>query len=123
MLEKSHMLHPGSQSGDISFATNGNKAVCSPHKLKVDIMPSGGPEVVMLFFDNYQETIANVYSATADYRSLLGYQINYRSINKATYDAQNMTKYEGRDACGGDEWMVLDHIPSGPKFTENGKNM
>ena len=119
MLAKSNMLHPGSQSQDISFATNGNKAVCSPHKLAVSIIPNGA-ELVMVFFDNYQEKIAKVYPETADYRSLLGYQINYRSISKATFKAKNMTKYEGRDACGGDEWMVSDHIPSGPKISADG---
>ncbi len=28
-----------------------------------------------------------------------------------------MTKYDGRDACGGDEWMVEDHIPTEPKIS------
>ena len=36
----------------------------------------------MVFFDNYQAVITEKYSETADYRALLGYQINYRPIDK-----------------------------------------
>jgi hypothetical protein len=42
----------------------------------------------------------------------IGYEIHYRVIDKGTYEARNLTKYGGRDACGGDEWHVIDHPPT-----------
>jgi hypothetical protein len=46
-------------------------------------------------------------------------QIHTRKIDKWTYEARNLTKYEGRDACGGDDWNVDDHVPTGPQLKNN----
>ena len=61
-------------------------------------------------FNNYQEEITK--NPTSNHRALLGYEIHYREIDKATYDAKNMTKYGGRDACGDDDWLIIDHPPA-----------
>ena len=103
-------------SADVSFATNGDQGVCSRNKLNVTIT-SMSPRILMLYFDNYQGVIAN---DNKDYRALLGYQIHYRKIDRWTFEAKNLTKYEGRDACGGDDWVVIDHMPSAPTI-EDGK--
>ena len=114
MIQKSKMEAPN--SADVSFATNGDQGVCSRNKLNVSIT-SMSPRILMLYFDNYQGVIAN---ENKDYRALLGYQIHYRKIDRWTYEAKNLTKYEGRDACGGDDWVVIDHMPSGTTI-EDGK--
>jgi len=33
-------------------------------------------------------------------------------LRQATFDAQNLTKYGGRDACGDDDWLIIDHPPT-----------
>ena len=114
MIQNSNMEQPN--SADVSFATNGDQGVCSQNKLNV-IINDMSPRILMLYFDNYQGVIAN---DNKDYRALLGYQIHYRKIDRWTFEAKNLTKYEGRDACGGDDWVVIDHMPSGPTI-ENGK--
>ena len=49
-------------------------------------------------------------------RALLKYEIHYRKISEEIYLKRNtserLTKYDGRDACGGDEWSITDHEPS-----------
>ena len=46
---------------DISYATNGDKAVCSQNKLNLTIEPTD-PETIIVKFDSYQETIQNEYN-------------------------------------------------------------
>ena len=41
-----------------------------------------------------------------DPRSLLGYVLYYRES-----PAQNLSKYEGREACSGDTWQQIDLPP------------
>ena len=114
MIKKSKMETP--EPADVSFTTNGDQSVCSPNKLNVTIK-SLSPRILMLQFDNYQEVIAK---ANGDYRALLGYQIHYRKTDRWTAEAKNLTKYEGRDACGGGDWVVMDKVPSGTTI-KNGK--
>lgn len=61
-------------------------------------------------FNNYQAEITK--NPTNNPRALLGYEIHYREIDEATFKAENLTKYGGRDACGDDEWQIIDHPPS-----------
>ena len=107
MIKKSKMETP--EPADVSFTTNGHESVCSRNKLNVTIK-SLSPRILLLQFDNYQEVIAK---ANGDYRALLGYEIHYRKTDRWTAEAKNLTKYEGRDACGGDDWVVMDMGPSG----------
>ena len=120
LLEKSNMIQPPATE-DISYATNGDKAVCSSNKLKLEPEVNSDKEVI-LHFTNYQEVIDSKYKD--DYRRLLKYEIHYREITKAIFDARHdpkrrLTKYNGRDACGGDEWIIMDHRPQEPKVEKD----
>eukprot|EP00095_Tigriopus_kingsejongensis_P008291 maker-scaffold892_size84543-snap-gene-0.16 protein:Tk08291 transcript:maker-scaffold892_size84543-snap-gene-0.16-mRNA-1 annotation:"insulin receptor-like isoform x2" len=116
MLRFSNMEDPGENSADISYATNGDKALCSPEKLDVTVQKNG--LFLILTFSNYQEMILK-QNPEADVRGLLGYEIHYREISKATYISRNQSKYGGRDACGSDGWTVIDHTPVGSNIDDN----
>ena len=118
MINASNLVDPGPSSKDISYATNGDKAVCSQNKLNLTIKVNY-PTEMMVEFNSYQETIQKVYKS--DHRNLLKYEIHYRKITKEMYDNRNdtskrLSKYRGRDACGGDEWEITDHTPSEPQL-------
>ena len=56
-------------------------------------------------------------SSSLFYRALLKYEIHYRKISDEIQSNRDkpekaLTKYGGRDACGGDEWTITDHKPS-----------
>ena len=57
-------------------------------------------------------------------RALLKYEIHHRKISEEIYLNRNtsnrLTKYDGRDACGGDEWSITDHDPSEGMLDKNG---
>ncbi len=65
LLQSAAMHDPGSLSTDISYATNGGKAVCSSTKLNLTVETVGYR--LKLVFDNYQEQIVAA-DATNDYR-------------------------------------------------------
>ena len=61
----------------------------------------------------------------SDYRALLKYEIHYRKLTKEKYELRHdktagVSKYLGRDACGGDEWSIIDHKPTDPISLGNG---
>lgn len=119
LLNSSGMIDPGLRSEEISYATNGGKAVCSQKKLNLRVFTV---DMVMHFeFDNYQKAIVEEDSEN-NYRALLGYEIHYREISEAVIKAKNLTKYDGRDACGGDEWKIIDHTPSEPRIGADGNH-
>ena len=93
LLETSNMVDPGDKSPDISYGTNGHKSVCSEKVLRLSIESIG--RGLQLNFDNYQEEISRT-NPKADTRALLNYEIHYREIDKATFDARNVTKFEGK---------------------------
>lgn len=73
---------------DISPWSNGDKATCDEQVLNVSVtkkMATG----MLLEWDNFKEKLI-------DKRQLLGYIISYIETT------QNVTYYDGRDACGGD---------------------
>ena len=110
------MVDPGENSPDISYGTNGQKSACSSEILNLEV-ESIETKALRLKFDNYQKKIANNYPEV-DTRALLNYEIHYREIDKATFEAKNVSKYGGRDACGNDEWMIDDHQPSPTSIIE-----
>ncbi len=110
MIRDSGLYDPGENSADISYATNGHKAICGSRKLDVKLEKVGS-RITLLRWENYKQTIKDFWPA-ANVRTLLGYEIHYREISKVTYEKHNLTKYDGRDACGGDDWIVLDKMPS-----------
>jgi len=110
MIRDTGLWDPGENSADISYATNGEKAACDAHRLWVQTNIIN-PRMALITWENYKQTIQNEWSE-ANLRMLLGYAIHYRQIDKATYDYKNLTKYDGRDACGTDDWTVTDRMPS-----------
>ena len=128
LLEYSEMKQP--QPIDISWGTNGDKAICSEATLDLRVEPYY--EGCDVFIENYQEVLAN---KGMDTRQLLKYEINYREISEEVYKAsmcddsvsvcdesKKLSKYEKRDACGESDWKISDHKPSGgkPKPVEDG---
>eukprot|EP00094_Tigriopus_californicus_P010060 TCALIF_09701-PA protein Name:"Similar to INSR Insulin receptor (Homo sapiens)" AED:0.09 eAED:0.20 QI:0/0.77/0.8/1/1/1/10/426/1712 len=109
-LIKASKLNPNQKPEEISYTNNGDKALCSPDKLKFTVDKNG--MLLILTFSNYQKMIYEK-DPKADVRGLLGYEIHYREISKATFENRNQTKYGGRDACGSDGWTVQDHTPEG----------
>ena len=116
LLEYSGMRDP--DKTDISYGTNGDKAICSTNKLNLtfeihlwDGLDSWmeGQDTVDLWFTNYQKYL---FEKGVDTRQLLKYEINYIEISDETYARKNLTKYQGRDACGGSEWITYDKKPS-----------
>jgi hypothetical protein len=74
MIRHSGMVDPVKKSPDISEATNGDQAICSPNKLEVNyVFQPQNARIMMLFFDNYQKKITLLPGK--DYRALLGYQV------------------------------------------------
>lgn len=81
---------------DISQTSNGDRIACDIKQL--DLRVSGAmAEMAMIRWDSFE---------LEDPRSLLGYVVSYRES-----PAQNLTKYEGRDACSGDLWTHMDVDP------------
>ena len=71
-------------------------------------------------FSDYKKTISDL---DVDTRVLLNYEIHYREIDEATFKAENVTKFGGRDACGNDEWMIDDHQPSSEMVNSEGQDV
>ena len=68
LLKSAGMHDPGETSKDISYATNGGKAVCSSKKLNLTVAPTGDlVKSLSLTFDNYLEQIIQA-DPNADYR-------------------------------------------------------
>lgn len=85
---------------EVPLTSNGDKVACEMGKLNLTITKTGH-EVIILQWNAF---------VTPDPRNLLGYVI-YRT--EAPY--QNVTLYDGRDACGGDGWIVDDvNVPASP---------
>ena len=108
LLTNSKMKDP--EPIDISYGTNGDKAICSETKLNVNI--DAEHDSCYLSIENYQETLAR---KGIDTRQLLKYEINYREISEDTFRNKNLKKHGKRDACGGSDWKIADHKPSGGK--------
>lgn len=80
---------------DVALNSNGDKIACNVTELKARVTKSM-PTVALI------ELVPLAYE---DDRSLLGYILYYMV---APY--QNVTMYDGRDACGGDGWKVDDIV-------------
>lgn len=74
---------------DISPWSNGDKATCDEQVLEISIQ-SRSQFGLILKWDDFRKKLA-------DKRQLLGYIISYIEATN-----QNVTYYDGRDACGGD---------------------
>ncbi|KAG8301029.1 hypothetical protein J6590_062770 [Homalodisca vitripennis] len=78
---------------EVAQNSNGDKVACNVKELEVKVYKSG-PKAVLIKWRPFTHY---------DSRTLLGYVIY---TIEAPY--QNVTMYDGRDACGGDGWRVDD---------------
>ncbi|XP_075929150.1 insulin-like growth factor 1 receptor isoform X2 [Petromyzon marinus] len=81
---------------EISGKTNGNQASCESTLLELTTLKTS-QTMIIATWTNYRPP---------DYRDLLGFVIYYK---ETIY--QNVTEYEGQDACGSNSWMFQDHEP------------
>ncbi|KAL1429959.1 hypothetical protein MTO96_015453 [Rhipicephalus appendiculatus] len=81
---------------DVSPHTNGDRAACDVHKINATLDKVGNKFAVIKWSLQFEEVIY-------DKRSLLGYVVHYREA-----PFQNVTLYDGRDACKGDVWKMVD---------------
>ncbi|XP_014665366.1 PREDICTED: insulin-like peptide receptor isoform X2 [Priapulus caudatus] len=83
----------GMDDTDISLTSNGDKVACDIQMLRIEVRPIDG-ELAIVKWDNYR---------TDDPRSLLGFVIYCREALH-----QNLTIFDGRDACGSNDWRMVD---------------
>lgn len=81
---------------DVSPHTNGDRAACDVHKINATLNKVGNKFAVINWSLQFEQEIH-------DRRSLLGYVVYYREA-----PFQNVTLYDGRDACKGDVWKMVD---------------
>lgn len=91
---------PNAPDTDISPWSNGDKAACAEEVLSLRVVHRSDKALV-LSWNNFRANLT-------DKRHLLGYIISYI---EAPY--QNVSYYDGRNACGGDGWVVHD-VPTNP---------
>lgn len=97
--------HAGLQEfSDLEVApnSNGDKVACNVTELKAEVIKKTSEAAIIQW-----ETFTHY-----DLRSLLGYVIYFIEAPN-----QNVTIYDGRDACGGDGWKV-DDVPA--EFSDSG---
>ncbi|GIY26330.1 insulin receptor [Caerostris darwini] len=82
---------------DVSPSSNGDRVACNVIDMNITVW-GVKPNVVGLSWKNFRKTHGDM-----DFRSLLGYVIYYREAPD-----QNVTIFDGRDACGADEWKIDD---------------
>jgi insulin receptor len=87
-------------SHDVSPHSNGDKVACDVSKLRAEIWKLNS-EMVGIRFEDFKKQMD-------DQRSLLGYLIYYR---ETLY--QNVSIFDGRDACSTNVWKVDDFETSG----------
>ncbi|KFM63998.1 Insulin-like peptide receptor, partial [Stegodyphus mimosarum] len=82
---------------DVSPSSNGDRVACNVVDMELQVWTlSHG--VVGLKWKDFRKTHTDM-----DFRSLLGYVVYYREAPD-----RNVTMYDGRDACGTDDWKVDD---------------
>ncbi|XP_078412186.1 insulin receptor-like isoform X1 [Cetorhinus maximus] len=83
---------------DIAQKTNGDQASCESQLLKF-VSNKTGTDKIMLKWEPYWPP---------DFRDLLGFMVFFK---EALY--QNVTEFDGQDACGSNSWKVVDVEPPG----------
>ncbi|KAE8632427.1 hypothetical protein XENTR_v10001545 [Xenopus tropicalis] len=91
---------------DISTKTNGDQASCEDNLLNFNFIRTSH-DMVLLKWDPYWPP---------DYRDLLGFMVHYK---EAPY--QNVTEFDGQDACGSNSWTVVDM--DAPERSADGKTL
>ncbi|XP_030045590.1 insulin-like growth factor 1 receptor [Microcaecilia unicolor] len=84
----------GRQSkGDMNPRNNGDRASCESHMLKF-VYNSTMKNRIKLMWERFR---------MQDYRDLLSFTVYYKEA-----PFQNVTEYEGQDACGSNSWNMVD---------------
>ncbi|XP_056374073.1 insulin receptor isoform X1 [Hyla sarda] len=89
---------------DVATKTNGDQASCETDVLRFNSIRSDSNKVLIRWEPYWPP----------DYRDLLGFMFHYK---EAPY--QNVTEFDGQDACGSNSWTVIDVDP--PQRTTDGK--
>lgn len=84
---------------DVSPLTNGDRAACDVHRINATLQKVGNRIAVVNWSLEFEKQIY-------DRRALLGYVVYYREA-----PFQNVTLFDGRDACKGDVWKTADSDP------------
>uniref|UniRef100_A0A4W3GZ00 Tyrosine-protein kinase receptor n=1 Tax=Callorhinchus milii TaxID=7868 RepID=A0A4W3GZ00_CALMI len=84
------------EKSDIALKTNGDQASCESQRLSF-VTNKTGTDKIMLKWEPYWPQ---------DFRDLLGFMVFFR---EAPY--QNVTEFDGQDACGSNSWTVVDVEP------------
>ncbi|XP_025066097.1 insulin receptor isoform X3 [Alligator sinensis] len=84
------------ERNDIALKTNGDQASCENELLKFSFIRTSHDKI-LLKWEPYWPP---------DFRDLLGFMLFYK---EAPY--QNVTEFDGQDACGSNSWTVLDVDP------------
>ncbi|XP_068090235.1 insulin receptor isoform X2 [Hyperolius riggenbachi] len=92
------------ENADIAAKTNGDKASCESDHLHFNYIKASYDKV-LIRWDPYWPP---------DYRDLLGFMFHYKEAPH-----QNVTEFEGQDACGSNSWTVVDVDP--PARNSDGK--
>ncbi|UYV63309.1 InR [Cordylochernes scorpioides] len=80
---------------DVSPMSNGDRVACNLTTFSIRFGRVSSSSAILIW-DNFRRNLS-------DPRNLLGYVIYYREAPE-----QNITIYDGRDACGTDAWMTVD---------------
>ncbi|XP_041424918.1 insulin receptor isoform X1 [Xenopus laevis] len=89
---------------DIATKTNGDQASCEDNLLTFNFIKTSH-DMVLLRWDAYWPP---------DYRDLLGFMVHYKEA-----PFQNVTEFDGQDACGSNSWTVVDM--DAPERSADGK--
>ncbi|XP_013862871.1 insulin receptor a [Austrofundulus limnaeus] len=87
----------GRQStNDIALKTNGDQASCENHRLKFTQIRTMSDKIMIKWEPFWPP----------DFRDLLGFMVLYKEA-----PFQNVTEFDGQDACGSNSWVIADVDP------------
>uniref|UniRef100_A0A665TR81 Tyrosine-protein kinase receptor n=1 Tax=Echeneis naucrates TaxID=173247 RepID=A0A665TR81_ECHNA len=81
---------------DIASKTNGDQASCENHVLKFTQIRTMGDKIMVKWEPFWPP----------DFRDLLGFMVLYKEA-----PFQNVTEFDGQDACGSNSWVIADVDP------------
>ncbi|XP_035026675.1 insulin receptor a isoform X1 [Hippoglossus stenolepis] len=78
---------------DVATKTNGDQASCENHLLKFTLIRTMSDKIMVKWEAFWPP----------DYRDLLGFMVLYKEA-----PFQNVTEFDGQDACGSNSWVIAD---------------
>ncbi|XP_077580659.1 insulin receptor a [Stigmatopora nigra] len=90
------------RKNDIASKTNGDQASCENHVLKFTLIRTMSDKIMVKWEAFWPP----------DFRDLLGFMVLYKEA-----PFQNVTEFDGQDACGSNSWVIADVDPP-PRSTE-----